>query len=128
MTSRDDGAFHRAPRPLTGWLYLLCGVFSIVVLAAFIIPIVRAVNRWADGEAVDWMGFAAIMGIVCPFLIQLIVQGVQWMNQRHTERVEEIRVGGQVAPPFPSPAPSAPPSPPDPSFPGGGLVNNQALE
>lgn len=100
-------AFRRAPRPLTGWLYLACGIGSIVVIALILMPVLRAVNRWADGEAVDWMGFAAVAGVICPFVIQLIVQGAQWMNQRHAERMTEYAQG--VAPvPFAPPAPSLP--------------------
>lgn len=106
--TRPQSAFRRAPRPLTGWLWLACGVGSIIVIAMVLAPVIRAVNRWADGEAVDWMGFAAIMGVVCPFVLQLIVQGAQWMSQRHTERMEEYARG--VAP-----APFVPPPPSEPS-------------
>lgn len=120
----DQNAFRRAPRPLTGWLYLACGVGSLTVLVLIMIPLLRALNRWADGEPVDWMGFAAVGGVALPFIGQLIAQGAQWMHTRSAERREEIAWtgarGGQVAAPFPQPAPSEP-------SPSGGLVNNEAL-
>lgn len=130
--TQPQSAFRRAPRPLTGWLWVLVGFASFAFLVLLAIPLLRAVNRWADGEHVDWVGFAAVASIAAGAMGQLITQGMQWMQNRSAERREEIRAGGSAAPPFPSPAPSAPYSPPqqnpDPSFPEGGLVNNQAIE
>ena len=126
MTSRDDGAFHRAPRPLIGW----AGVLLIVICVLFVgaIAAAIAVGFWltaARGNGVpDMTGGLAVL---LPAVATAWGMVAQWMHTRSAERREEIRAGS-VAPPFPQPAPSAPPSPPAPSFPGGGLVNNQAIE
>jgi hypothetical protein len=125
----------RIGRPLTRMavMVLMLAVTWVFVRLgnAFVNAMDIALDRWARGEPVDWAGIAAplgglaaLLGVVLPFIISLY-------RDRRMERVEQIRVGGSVAPPFPSPAPSAPSSPtspPDPSFPGGGLVNNQAIE
>lgn len=113
----------RAPRPLTGWLYLACGIGSLVVITLLVAPLIRALNRWADGETVDMMGFAAVGGVAFPFIIQLIAQGAQWMSQRHTERMAEYERGSAPSP-FALPPSLPPPSQPSPT---GGLVNNEAI-
>lgn len=120
-------AFRRAPRPLTGWLYLACGIGSLVVLILIMSPLLRALNRWADGEPVDWMGFAAVGGVAFPFIAQLIAQGAQWMHTRSAERREEIRVGGApvTGPFYPTPSTPSPDSSPTPE---GGIVNTGALD
>lgn len=130
LTSRDDSAFHRAPRPLIGW----AGVLLIVICVLFVAAVAAAiaVGFWmtaAQGQGVpDMTGGLAVL---LPAVATAWGMVAQWMHTRSAERREEIRATGQSAPPFPSPAPSAPSSPtspPDPSFPGGGLVNNQAIE
>lgn len=115
-------AFRRAPRPLTGWLWLLCGIGSVAIVVMVMIPVLKALNRWADGEHIDWAGFAAVAAVLFPFIGQLVAQGVQWQRSRENERLEEIRSGQGVPPFYPTPSPS----PPEPS-PTGGLVNNEAL-
>lgn len=99
-----DGAFQTAPRPLIRWggvaVIVLCLVAASVLIGG---PLLRALNRWADGEAVDWMGFAAVLGALGGFL------GAIWsivgpaMAARHAERLHEIREGRQPAPFAPSP-------------------------
>lgn len=120
--TQPQSAFRRAPRPLIGWLWLLVGVASFALLILLTIPLLRAVNRWADGEAVDWTGFAAIASVAAGAMGQLMSMGMQWARDRRIQAVEEIRAGGAAPPPFAQPQPSQPPTP------DGGLVNNEAIE
>ncbi len=126
--TQPQGAFRRAPRPLIGWLWLLVGLASFGFLVLLSIPMLRAVNRWADGEPVDWVGFAAVASVAAGAMGQLIGQGMQWARDRRIQSVEEMRAGVAPPPPFgPSPpfaAPSPEPSPTD----EGGLINNGALD
>lgn len=95
-------AFQRAPRPLIGWLYVLAGVASLVLVVLLAIPLLRAVNRWADGEPVDWVGFAAIASVAAGAIGQIVAQGSQWMHTRSMERRTEIQAGGSAPGPFAS--------------------------
>jgi hypothetical protein len=119
--TQPEGAFRRAQRPLIGWVYVVMGVASLVFVILLAMPVLRAVNRWADGESVDWMGFAAIASVAAGALGPIIAQGAQWMHTRSAERREEIRAGG------PAPAPFVPSPPSEPPTPEGGLVNQDAL-
>lgn len=109
-----DNRFRRAPRPLTGWLWLLCGVGSVLIVAMVMIPLLRALNRWADGEAVDWAGFAAVGAVLFPFIGQLVAQGIQWQRSRENERVATISATGVAPVPFDPSPPSIGPSPDGP--------------
>lgn len=120
--SQPQSAFRRAPRPLTGWLWLLTGVGSVVIVVLVMIPLLRALNRWADGDPVDWAGFAAVGAVLFPFIGQLVAQGIQWQRSRENERLTEMTAGQSVPPFYPTPSTSSP----EPS-PTGGLVNNDAL-
>lgn len=96
--TEPDSAFRRAPRPLIGWLYVLAGFAALALVILLAIPLLRAVNRWADGEPVDWMGFAAIASVAAGAIGQIVAQGAQWMHTRSAERREEIRAGQSVSP------------------------------
>lgn len=114
MTVRyePDNRFRRAPRPLIGWLYFAVGLASFVFLILLAGIVLKAVNRWAEGEHVDWMGFAAIASVAAGALGPIIAQGAQWMNQRHLERIEQTRAG-VAPPPFASSPPEGGPRPGD---------------
>ena len=109
MTRAPEGAFHRAPRPLIGWvtvvLILSCTVFVCAVLAAI------ALGFWltaGKGQGVPDMtgGLAVLITALVP------AWGVaaQWLHTRSREKRDEIAFGGQAAPPF---APAPPSTPPD---------------
>ena len=95
--SFNDGAFHRAPRPLIGWagvvLVTICTLFVTVVLAAI------GIGFWltaARGQPVpDFTGGLAVLitalAPACGFI-------GQWMHTRSRERRDEIAFsGGQAA-------------------------------
>lgn len=68
-------------------------------------PLLRALNRWADGTPppVDWMGFAAVLGAIGGFLTVIWSIVKPALDARHEERLHEIREGGgQAAGFFPS--------------------------
>lgn len=89
-------------------MYFVSGAVAAAAVAVLIGgPILHALNRWADGQPVDWMGFAAVAGILAPLVAQIVAQGAQWMHTRSRERRDEIAFGGSAPPPF---APSEPPA------------------
>lgn len=117
--TQPEGAFHRAPRPLTAWagvlLTLGLTVFALVVLAAV------AVGFWrtaAQGQPVpDLTGGLANFAPIITAIGGAGGLSALIFRQRHIERRDEIARGAQPPPPFvPSPSPS------------GGLVNNSALQ
>lgn len=120
MTIPREGWVHRGIRPAIGWGMVLLVVVCIAYLVLLSIPILRAVNRWADGEPVDMTGFAAVIGAAVPALGALWDFGCRFMADRHIERRDQIARGE-------APGPFVPPPPPSPS-PTGGLVNNQAID
>lgn len=98
-------AFQSGARPVIRWLGV--AVVCVVLMGAIAIiggPMLRALNRWADGEPVDLMGFAALLGALGGFL------GAAWaiikpvLDARHEERLHEIREGRQPLPFDPLPA------------------------
>lgn len=121
--------FERLPRQVIGWLYVALGVGSLTFAVLAAIPILRAINHWADGHALDWVGFAAIVSAVGGAIAQLMAQGAQWQHNRSRERLDQQARG---IPPSGVPFPQPPPVPAPPAVidqpPGGGLVNNQAIE
>lgn len=105
IPSRQEGAFHRAPRPLIGWvgvfLLAVCTVFAAVVMTAI------ALGFWktaAEGEAVpDFTGgLAVLIGALVPAWGMV----AQYMSSRSRERRDSIAFGGQAPAPFDSGSPS----------------------
>lgn len=109
----NDGAFHRAPRPLIGWatFVLVIGlvIFALAIMAAI------AVGFWMT--AARGHGVPNLTGGIENFGTLLIAifgaggLGGWWMQTRSTERRTEIAYGrAPSAPPF-VPANDLPPSP-----------------
>lgn len=107
----------RGPRPLIGWGGILLLIACLVFLVLLAIPILRAVNRWADGQPVDLMGFAAVVGAAVPALGAIWDFVRRFLTDRHVERMDQQARG---LPPGGAPFAPAPPSSPTPQ---GGLVN-----
>lgn len=113
--------FHRAPRPLVMWM----AVFCLFLIMAFFIgigsAIVFAYQRAAEeGRSVPDMsgGIAAILSSL-GVLIPALVSAAQIFSQRHRERLDQQARGTAPGVPFDSSPATAP---------GGGLVNNEALQ
>ena len=68
----SEGWVHRAPRPLMGW----GGVLLIVVCLLFLVVLAAiatfAMWRWANGQPIDLMGFAAVVGAVGQHHVQAV--------------------------------------------------------
>jgi hypothetical protein len=118
MTLPQEGWGRRAIRPSIGWGGVILLVACLVFLVLLAMPILRAVNRWADGDPVDMTGFAAVIGAAVPALAAIWDFVRRFMTDRHIERRDQI-ARGQAPGPF---VPSQPPTP------DGGLVNNEAIE
>lgn len=101
----DEGAFHRAPRPLIGW----GGVLLIIVCLVFLMGIAAialfALWRWANGMPVDLTGFAALMGAAVPAGAAVWRLVEQFLISRHYERLDQQQRGTAPNVPFPSPPP-----------------------
>lgn len=103
----DEGLFHRGPRPLMGWGGVALIAVCIVFLIAMAFIAVYALWRWANGEPVDLMGFAAVLGAATSAgsAVWSIVKN--YIQTRSYERSEQIKAG--VAPAGPlsqTPSPS----------------------
>lgn len=126
MQRPPEGALHRAPRPLILWSGAVLAISCLAMvwlLAVNLWPIFQlALQRWAQGEHVDWGGFAVALGALGTFLSVAVTLILQVLSARSRERRDEIAFGAQPTPPFVSP-----PSSPPPGAPEGGLVNNQAI-
>lgn len=99
-----EGWMHRAPRPAMGWGGVALVIACLVFLVLLAVPILRAVNRWADGQPVDMTGFAAVIGAAVPALAAIWDFVRRFMTDRHVERLDQ-QMRGQVPPPFGYPAP-----------------------
>lgn len=107
---RPEGALHRAPRPLIGWGAVVLIVACLTFLVLLAIPVLRAVNRWADGQPVDLMGFAAVVGAAVPALGAIWNFVLRYMGDRHRERLDQQSRGTAPGAPFAPPRqPGAPP-------------------
>lgn len=112
--SLNDGPLQRAPRPLIGW----AGAFLVFVLTLFVAAVCGAIalGFWmtaAKGEAVpDFTGgLAVLITAIAPVAGALH----HFLQNRSRERRDTIAYsGGQVAPPFQSPAGSPASPEPDP--------------
>lgn len=124
--TRPEGSLHRAPRPLIAWTGVLTAACSLAFLVLLAIPILRAVNRWADGEPVDWQGFAFIITAAGGAATTILGPLAQYLQNRSRERRDEIAFGGGAPRPPTNPLPPSGQQPDD--IPGGGLVNNEALQ
>lgn len=119
MTNSDRlSAGVARPLALHGmWLFVAGGILFLAVAGGlFLYGMYRSMVL---GQPVDWAGFAYIitaMGGAAGVLAGIFVP---LLRDRRMQRVEEIRAGGSVTPPFPG---SQPPHE------GGGLVNNEALQ
>lgn len=106
-----EGAFHRAPRPLIGW----GGVALIVVCLMFLFAVAAialyALWRWANGQAVDLTGFAALVGAAVPAGAAIWSLVRNFIITRHTERMDQQARGTAPSVPF------APPAPPPETWP-----------
>lgn len=115
----SEGWVHRAPRPLMGW----GGVLLIVVCLLFLVVLAAiatfAMWRWANGQPIDLMGFAAVLGQATAAGAAIWSLVKRFMIGREMQRADEIRTG-QSVPPFVPPPPSSP-------TPEGGVVNTGAL-
>jgi hypothetical protein len=111
-------ALHRAPRPLMGWGGIVLVVACLCFLVLLAIPILRAVNRWADGEPVDLMGFAAVIGAAVPALGAIWDFVRRFMTDRHVERMDQQARGTAPESPFAPLPPSVPRSPDGGARPG----------
>lgn len=116
----NNGAFRRAPRPLIGWGGVVLVIVCIVFLLILISIATFAMWRWANGQPIDLMGFAAVLGQATAAGAAVWSLVKNFILTRHGERMEEIRTGVAPNSPF-VPAPSSP-------EPSGGLVNQNALE
>lgn len=124
---------YRLPRPLLLWMGVIMCAVAIRFMVRVLDSIALAFERAADqGVAVPNMdgGMAAL--ITAGGGAAVTVGGFIWqvLRNRSAERIEEIRVGaGGGSPPNPpAPAADSPPSPASDDVPGGGLVNNQAIQ
>ena len=101
---RDDGAFQRAPRPLIGWGGVALIAVCILFLLAVTFIAVWALWRWSNGEPVDLMGFAALVGAAVPAGTAIWRLVEQYLITRHWERMDQQQRGVAPAVPFvPSP-------------------------
>lgn len=103
-------AFQRAPRPLIGWGGVLLVAVCIVFLLILISIATFAMWRWANGQPIDLMGFAAVLGQATAAGAAVWSLVKNFILTRHGERMEEIRAGVAPASPFAPSPPSGPPS------------------
>lgn len=100
--STSENALHRAPRPLMGWLAVLLGAGLLSFIGVVLFSMARAfLLTAAQGHPVpDVTGglgnLAALLTAICAALWQAL----QFMQNRHRERRDEIAYGSQSAPPF----------------------------
>lgn len=112
MSVPQEGWGRRAVRPAIGWGGVLLVAACLIFLILLAIPILRAVNRWADGQPVDLMGFAAVIGAAVPALGAIWDFVRKYMGDRHIERRDQIARGTAPERPFDSstlgPSPDGP--------------------
>ena len=101
-TTPKEGWAHRTPRPL-----IMCaaavGVIACVAFAAMVaVMLLLGLNRWAHGQPIDFMGFAAVIGSLGTLLAGIIGIAGPIFNARHYERQSQIAAGQSVGPFSPS--------------------------
>lgn len=128
MSRPPEGAFHRAPRPLVGWVTVVLVLGLVLFLLAIMAAI--ATGFWltaARGQTVpNLTGGIENFGTLLIAVFGAGGLGGLWMQSRSRERRDEIAFGGAPQAPFPPSPPSTPP-PVEPQHPDGGLVNNEAI-
>lgn len=119
-----EGRLHRAARP---FLLYAAGVAVIAICVgafASLWPLfLRAVERWSNGDHVDWGGAAVILGALGTLLTTVWGIAAQILWSRSAERRVAISTGVAPVPSTPSAGLPAPPE----GSPSGGLVNNEAI-
>ena len=109
---RNEGGFHRAPRPLTMW----ATTFLVIVLVLFVTAVLAAiaVGFWltaAEGESVpNLTGGLENFGAVLVAIFGAGGIGTFIFNQRHVERLDQQARGTAPNAPFAPPPPSGAPS------------------
>ena len=98
-----EGAFHRAPRPLIGWLAVVLLSVLVLCIAAMMIAVAR--GFWltaAQGRGVPDMtgGMSALLAALVPAAGMIW----QWMHTRSLERRTNMGVGQAPPAPFDSSA------------------------
>lgn len=116
----QEGAFHRAPRPLMGWTGFTLAAVCVLFLLALAGIVLFAMARWATGQHVDLAGFAAVLGAAVPAGAYVAQMAQTWMNARHTERMDQQARGAAPEVPF-VPSTPLPPSPENGPRPGDSL-------
>lgn len=125
--TRPEGAFHRAPRPLTAW----AGTLLTIGLTLFTLAVLTAIALGFWRTAAQGLPVPDLTGGLANFAPVLASLGgagglaALIFRQRHVERRDEIARGSAPSAPF---APSPPSGPQPDDIPGGGLVNNEALQ
>ena len=99
-----EGIYHRGARPAIGWGGVLLVVVCIIFLIALAAITLFAMLRWARGEPIDLMGFAAVLGQATAAGAAVWSLVKTYMNGRTTQRVEEIRAGAPPPPIFTTPS------------------------
>ena len=111
-----EGAFHRAPRPLIGWLTVV--LVSALVLFILAVLTAIAVGFWktaATGHGVpDMTGGLGNLGALVAAILGSCGLGGLVFGQRHMERMDQQARGLPPYGPFPQPEQPLGPSPDGP--------------
>lgn len=110
------------------WLAVAACVLVLSFFVAIGFAIITAFQRAAETGAPvpDMSGGLAAVATGLAALLPALAQFWQVFNQRHVERLDQQARGTAPDAPFAQPPPSTPP-PPEP-MPGGGLINNEAIQ
>lgn len=109
MTLTREGLPHRAPRPLimcaAAAAVLACVAFFVMVA----VLLLQGLERWAHGQPIDFMGFAAVLGAMGTLLGAIGAIAGPIFNARYHTQIAQIQQGQGVAPFSPSGGVAEPP-------------------
>lgn len=119
IPSSQENALHRAPRPLIGWLAVLLGAGLVAFISVVLFSMARAfLLTAAQGHPVpDVTGGLGNLAALITAICAALWQALQFMQNRHLERRDEIAYGSQSVAPFVS-SPSLSPGPSEAPRPG----------
>lgn len=93
-----EGWAHKTPRPLI----MLGAAMSVLACLAFLLMVavllLQGLERWAHGQPIDFMGFAAVLGAMGTFLTAIGAIAGPIFNARHWERQTQLQQGQSVGP------------------------------